>query len=614
MNAPRRSVTRPAGSRWGTEALDLVRARLAPLARRGAYSWWVAAGLIAFTTAKQLVHDARVFGGPPLGWVAASLLSAVAFLVVFGVVRALIRRAARPSLIAVVVGYTIAAATRALSLGLAAAALGIVSDPSLLERLTSVASNVAILVLLGDAAGRYEIHRDVVGALEQERSRLVAMERSLRTGIERTYAELAAGARAAIDPALRALDVAIAQGPEAMRTGEAVEALERLIDDEVRPLGRRLAADDLPDPLGPLPGTSGERPAGRVPFPQRFALADGIHPRLSAAVVFLIALPSAIRELTPGEAALYLGLAIALPLAVFVSVRRLTAGVVLPSPVGVALLAAIHGAIAAIGLPLVAWAGIRTPPAIGIAGTISFAGLGAAIAVASLVEIRRAESERELGEVVARLELATGLLRRRDRTARRRLARLLHGRLQGELHAAAIRLRSSAEPSEADLEEVRAAIGSAIGLLAATEPDRGRTRACLDALAATWSDLRTIDAVLAPGVAEALDMDPDADEAVAEIVAEATNNAIRHGDARTVTIRIGWTDETAGSPGTLAALIVRVEDDGSGWEGDPAPGMGTRTFDELFARWDRARTAGGTVVTGSVPVDLSGPAAAAPSA
>ena len=71
---------------------DGIAAILSPLGHQGAYSWPVAAASLAVSTAKQLLSDAPAIGGPFGGWVVASALSALAFLVVFTGVGRLLRR------------------------------------------------------------------------------------------------------------------------------------------------------------------------------------------------------------------------------------------------------------------------------------------------------------------------------------------------------------------------------------------------------------------------------------------------------------------------------------------------------------------------------------------
>ncbi|MFO1540574.1 MAG: hypothetical protein ACKOTZ_09070, partial [Chloroflexota bacterium] len=356
-------------------------------------------------------------------------------------------------------------------------------------------------------------------------------------------------------------------------------------------------------------------PAGlraRVPLPDRFVVGEAIRPLGFALLVAILAVPTAVRDLVATQIVVYSATTLLLPWAVIALARRALGARTLPTIPGLACIAAIHGAVVAFGLPVVTLLGIPTPRALAITGGIAGAGVGTAIAIALLVEARRAASEAELAAVVERMEVSTVLLRRRVRLARRRLARLLHGSLQGELYAAALRLRETSEPPAADMDEVRAAIAAAIRRLDDPPPDGGRTRATLDALAGTWAGLRTIDVSLADGVATRLAADPDADEAVAEVIREAANNALRHGGAARVAIAVGFATlpvpagdappPVPAAAGETTLLVIRVADDGAGWPADAPTGQGTATFDDLSLRWEHASDVAGTVVIAQIPI------------
>lgn len=578
--------------------------RLAPLARPSAFSWPVVAAFIGITSAKQLLSDARAFGGPFEGWVGAAIASSAVFLAVFVLARWVVLRGGRPGPFTVLAAYALAGGIRALAFGTAATAVGVAEDPDLVYRLAGFLSNMTLLGLLGYGAGRHDIHRAVIVDLARQRERLIALEQTLDDALDRTRTELTAAVRAAIEPALRTLEAALAMTAAGSGAAPALALLDRLVDEEVRPLSRRLAGDEAPTAL-PEPATAAGLRA-RVPLPDRFAVADGIRPLGFSLLLPILALPTAIRDLEGLQIAVYAASTFVVPWLVLTAVQRILRGRMLPTIAGLIVIVALHAIVVGVGLPAAAILGIPTPRALAITGAIVAGGVGGAIAVAILVEVRRAASEAELAAVVGRLEVSTVILRRRVRLARRRLARLLHGSLQGELYAAALRLRETSEPSAADVDEVRSAIAAALRHLDDPPPDGGRTQATLDALAATWEGLRTIKASLADAVAPVLAADLDADEAVAEVVHEAANNAIRHGGATRVTIAI--TVELPAEAGAGAAfaplpgmLVIRVTDDGSGWPIDARPGQGSATLDELCTHWEHASDAAGTIVLARVP-------------
>ena len=85
----------------------------------------------------------------------------------------------------------------------------------------------------------------------------------------------------------------------------------------------------------------------------------------------------------------------------------------------------------------------------------------------------------------------------------------------------------------------------------------------------------TLELDLEPGVV----VDDAVHDAFMRIVREAVSNAIRHGHARSVQIRLARADE----------LVLCIEDDGVGLGDGPGPGFG------LISMRERAHALGGTL-------------------
>lgn len=588
----------------GTSLRRSLRTLLAPLGRHSAYSWPVAAVFLAISSAKQLLSDAPAIGGPYTAWIATSALSALAFGLVFVTVGAVVRRAPAPSPFAVLAGYALAGAARALSAGLAASFVGLADDALPDFRLMALVSNTLLLGVAGYVAGRHDRHRAVLAEMEGHRHRLVEAERQAGFEFERVRAELSGAARASLEPAVRALDAALAAAAGA-RTTDALLRLERFVEDEVRPLSRRLL-DEPVEVVSPATSATTAMPPP-VPFPTRYRLADGLRPELTAATIAVVILPTAIRDLSPVEVVEYASIGTGFTWATLALIRRGFGGRDVPVLPGIALLVALHAAIPAIALGLFGVVGIPHPDAMLLMAPIAVGIVGGLIAIGDVVETRRAATEAERNAVVARLEEAVALATRRGRVARVQLARVIHGSLQGELYAAAMRLRETPSPSAAVLAEVRAAVAAALAHLESDDHHSGRTQTTLEAIAATWEGLRTITSLVDRGAERALAADPLADEAVAEVVREAVNNALRHGGARSVAIAVALDGETGrtadGVPSPARGrLTVRIRDDGSGWSPEAAPGQGTTLFDELCRPWTHESDERGTTFHGFIPL------------
>ena len=105
------------------------------------------------------------------------------------------------------------------------------------------------------------------------------------------------------------------------------------------------------------------------------------------------------------------------------------------------------------------------------------------------------------------------------------------------------------------------------------------------------------------GVESALDGDHEADEAVAEVLKEAVNNAIRHGRAGHVdiTIRVEEATGTALRP----SLSILVLDDGEGAATPARRGQGSELFDELCRFWSLDWGTGGATFRAVVPLSAA---------
>jgi two-component sensor histidine kinase len=81
---------------------------------------------------------------------------------------------------------------------------------------------------------------------------------------------------------------------------------------------------------------------------------------------------------------------------------------------------------------------------------------------------------------------------------------------------------------------------------------------------------------------------------VADLVEEAIANAVHHGAASEVSVRIAWEGED---------LTITVRDNGTG-PGKGAPGLGSRLFSSFGGRWDlggRTDDGKGSVLTICLP-------------
>jgi len=231
------------------------------------------------------------------------------------------------------------------------------------------------------------------------------------------------------------------------------------------------------------------------------------------------------------------------------------------------------------------------------------AAFGAAVVAAE--DRRRTLGERELQAAVAQAEWSTHRVQQEAWTANRLLARELHGGVQSQLTAAALRLEAwsqKPDPQALDvvLGQVRHAVERVNELMTrGVEPPPVDVRRALESICAVWTSLARIDIDLDSEVAVTLEQDQAAAVTVIEVVRECLGNSIRHGRASQVTIEVTCVEERASVGG---AVHLVVADNGVGSGATAVPGLGSQLLDQICLRWTRTTTRPGTRVDAVIPL------------
>ena len=171
----------------------------------------------------------------------------------------------------------------------------------------------------------------------------------------------------------------------------------------------------------------------------------------------------------------------------------------------------------------------------------------------------------------------------------RESARILHGSVQTRLIACAVAIEQAAESK--DTEAYQAALREAQQALHAPVPGDERAHSTMaeevQRKVGLWEGLCSIRVELDPDVA-ALSGRRARD--VGRVVEEGLSNAIRHGGAREIAVRV-----TGGQPGSAFGadgVAVVIEDNGSG-PGGGEPGLGSSLLDSVSQTWELEATGSG---------------------
>ena len=180
--------------------------------------------------------------------------------------------------------------------------------------------------------------------------------------------------------------------------------------------------------------------------------------------------------------------------------------------------------------------------------------------------------------------------------ARRNWSFVIHGTVQAALTAAITRLSSGEVLEQYQVDLVKQDLTRAVEALSKTpEPDINLESALAN-LATTWRGICEIKIEITERATRSLQRDANARMCVNEICKEAVSNAVRHGEAKQVTINIDRSEDQL--------LIIEAADNGLGYYGSPRSGVGSRMLDYLTVSWSliNNRARGLTVLEAKLPL------------
>lgn len=466
---------------------------------------------------------------------------------------------------------------------------------------------LSVIALVVDQA------RDHAARVAELQGRIRAMEHELarerddlRGEVARMRDEVVAPVGHALDEIMRRL----AAMPRSAYARDEAAALRALVDDEVRPLSHALLVD---------PPTAPAADSAAVVPPSRERLAEVV--RLS---VTTLAAPSWLAVLIPAV------------LIVLFSAGQVDTGFLAASGASYALVTwvlldlarrRVEPRLAHMSTPAAALAVVGTYEVLatvamvngwawgGVLGTdqwlewtalVTLPVIWLALATIRAVARERRGVEARLREVLDGLAVVTTRRRQRIRHERQVLGRLLHGSVQATLLSVAARLARAADdrdPRQA-VEVAAVELAELRDRLSAGPEEEWTVRGALDDLVVLWAGVLRVQVAANDVVLAAVDAAPATRSGVVDVVAEGLTNAVRHGGARHVTVRI--------APEGEDRVEVEVVDDGSGM-GPGEPGMGSAMLDEVAAWWSLDATPDGCRLRASVVLDGGVPGRAVPS-
>jgi signal transduction histidine kinase len=216
------------------------------------------------------------------------------------------------------------------------------------------------------------------------------------------------------------------------------------------------------------------------------------------------------------------------------------------------------------------------------------ASVGGTTFAAQFSQLQRKSTTEKLIAVNQQLEILNASLRQELWLNRRRTASVLHGPVQAALFASAMKLSQESKPTPQLVAEVEKDIAQALEKLNNPSNLEGEDISdLLNQIVEIWSDAADIAIEIPEALEAAITKRPLASEALIEISREFITNAIKHGKASKVSLKVSRLDG--------ARIAIEVIDDGQGLPPGAKPGFGSKLLSELSLVWRQSRVGDATV-------------------
>lgn len=208
----------------------------------------------------------------------------------------------------------------------------------------------------------------------------------------------------------------------------------------------------------------------------------------------------------------------------------------------------------------------------------------------------RVEARSRLDRVNQDLRLELSLFDQQLWLARRQWQFVVHGTVQSALTAALTRLQGSQSEDHATMQMVRNDLSRAEQALLRPPAHVIDLPESLSELQAVWRGIVGIKINITERAERALKVNNDACICLNEIIKEAVSNAVRHGQAKNVTVEVDRESEQS--------LSIKVANDGLPIKQRPAAGLGSQLIKELTTSWSlgSSKASGLTVLAASLPL------------
>ena len=538
----------------------------------------------------------RVTGGT-LSWLGLATLGyAVTVLAIYGLSKLLGKsRWAEPKPVLSTVILLIAGFARGATIYLVGIALNIISADDWLFRLMGgpiyVFSTYLLLNWLVDEFVEYsrEFNR-----LQSEKSRLAKASTEFEEQIASLQELQRASIRELLSPAIWELQKMLESAKSQSDLRSAIFELRSINERLVRPLSRALTADALSDDA--LGAANAIGPGGGYRLPRRIRYSGVIGVQfflISSAAISLSALVT-LFGMVSGPLILLIATIVSWA---FLKLFDNYFTKELPTQLGV-LVSMLLGVVIGVTIATItSLTGLSSFMPFFLQSVLFYA---LAVPMAFVLGVFRAQREVTLTDLNATLEqlkLVNSRLRQRVWLSRKSLAMELHGSIQGALQSVAMRLSNLRRPSAKDIAKAVEDINLALARLETEDHLAGKSiETLLDELQQLWEGALDLRFTLEKSAIRQLTHDSAASRCVLEVAREAITNAVKHGDAKRVSLNLDASNQM---------INLVVENDGKPFR-ESSRGKGQELYQSVSHRYWFEKVKNKTRLVVQIPLSPAG--------
>jgi signal transduction histidine kinase len=531
-------------------------------------------------------------GGSPLQWLLLALvgyLVTVAILLAFRFTVLSADENRKPRILVTSLAYVVAGAGRGLSIYSSGDALGIMAPEEFWYRLVGgplfVYGSISVLAILQGSRNR---HQKILDALELEKSQLDELRGGIRERIKSQRKDLLARVQFQLAPVFQEMNA----GTNSAST-KISQRLTEFVDAVVRPLSHNIGQESSFEVRASDLTKKASRAKVKPQYLFKISVGMTIIPELMtfAAASLIIASTTMI---FPDAFAFATVLSL---VAVYISssiLKRALKRLTLLTPLAfiVSLLSGIATSIFSYLTLLVFGLVLSGAQLLQFAAAqVLVAGISFAI---QLQRTQRLNAEQEMTGVVKNLEILNSQLRQELWLNRRKIASVLHGSVQSTLYASAMRLAKIESPSADELQAVRDDLNAAISKLDSLESGESIDE-ILKQIIEVWDGVVEIKLPEIPtDLSKALAENQAASACLAEVIREAVSNAVKHGAAKQIEVKV--------EKAARNLISVMVSNDGKPLSKQTDTGYGSSILDEVALNWSLESTGELTLLRAQIAV------------